>query len=88
MGLSPSQWSKAPDELVDYFGMREARARWIEEWEEYKRRLDMFRKRADEIVASGIPRARKIAREHGDVVLCRAYDIDPKLGPDAVKSVT
>ena len=88
MGLSPSQWSKASDELVDYFGMREARARWNEEWQDYRVRVDRTRARAEQIIASGTPRAKKIARDHGNAVLCRAYDIDPKLGPEAVKSVT
>ena len=88
MGLGPHQWRGAPDELVDFFGMREARARWNEEWQEHLRRVELTRKRADEIIASGTPRARKIAQEHGNAALCRAYDIDPKLGPEAVKSVT
>ena len=88
MGLGPNQWRKAPDELVDFFGMREACDKWNAEWQEHLRRVEEARKRADEIIASIGARAKKIAREHGNTALCRAYNIDPNLGSEAVKSVT
>lgn len=88
MGLDPNQWRNAPDELVDHFGMREARSRWNDEWTEHKRRVELLRVRSDVIIARVGARAKKIARDHGNVVLCRAYDIDPNLGPEALKSVT
>ncbi len=51
MGLSCNAWRSAPDELVDYFGMREAREGWKLEWKEHLRQVEDTRLRAIGIVS-------------------------------------
>ena len=80
MGMPPNEWRQCSDELVDYFGMRDARDRWRRDLTEHFETTRQANARAQQIVAELGARAAKIRHDSGAVALCQAYDADPTLG--------
>lgn len=94
MGWERYEWSAAPMELIEYFGMQSARAGWDAENAAIKAESDRVHAERNAYVARIIDEcgdaARKIlARGGGNSELTRAYEADPTLGvkPRKRKSV-
>ncbi len=84
MGWTAHQWSLAPTELIEHFGMQTAWEAWQAEraamGDHIERLMQEEIRRKERIVAECGDRARAILCERGLHALFAAYEADPTLG--------
>ncbi len=89
MGWTAHQWSLAPKELIEYFGMQIAWEAWQAEraamGDHIERMMQEEIRRKERIITECGDRARAILCERGLHALFAAYEADPTLGGTQAK---